>query len=295
MKTLFLLALASSGFGCGAPPTAAAAGKTPPAAPANATPPAPKPASAPAAPAAPAPKRLTPDPLDASVQKLAAQLLDADAQVREDATDALLKMELAAVPYLLEVLVDDAGEYRKRVSPLLGKLTLTRGGALKPGATALLLDGLSSPSAALRRGAAAQLLFAAVAGDDTTKVIDALRAALKGDADKRVREQARTSLRFAAVDVIATHLLADTITPEAMDEHFDKLVRIGEPALDTLTKALAGIGEDLEEAENLRRIRAGIAPGENPTLLRQIAIYHHWETKGRRAVDRIRDREKAGK
>lgn len=258
------------------------------------------PAAASAAPAdppvPPKPARLIPDPLDPVLRKHAAQLLGNDGQTREDASDALAEKKLAALPYLLEVLLDDAGEPRKRIVPLVVKAAFVRGPQgreFAPAATEILLESLKHPSGALRRGAAFELLMPATASAAPDAIIDALRAVVKDDADKAVREQAHKTLKFIAVDVITNRLLSQDVTVRDLDAHFRVLVRVGEPGVETLQKATDGIRRDLNEEIRLDQVRRALSGGiSNPKSLRRIELYSAWSRGAEKALDRIREAEK---
>ncbi len=239
-----------------------------------------------------------PTPLDPAIQKLASKLLEADADERAAAAKTLAAMKYAAIPYLLEVFLDDENLPREPVSQVLAKVWTQRGffqDAVHPEATKTLLEALTYPNPAMRRGAAAGLYVGIYDPKDTGRSIEALRGSSVNDIDASVRRQSGKILQIIAADLVNV-MTEPFANPRNDVKHFATLVSIGENALAALNQGVAFVDTTVVEIENLERIRRGIgAAGMDPLVRQRLLRLIQWRTDAGRTIDQIRNDPRFGR
>ncbi len=179
-----------------------------------------------------------PDVLDPAIQKQARILLAADATEREKAAAFLVAMKRPAIPYLLEVYLDDQDQPRVPVDKALNQVLRVKAAhSIDDEAIAILLDALKHPSAPIRRAAFRSLIDEIIAPKVPESIFDGLRAAAKSDADPHNRQHAKNLLSSTAQPIV-DRMLLPSANPADDAADFAILNRIGSEALAPLNRGI---------------------------------------------------------
>ncbi len=220
-----------------------------------------------------------PTPLDPEIQKLAASLLGAVAAESDKASASLAALKRAAIPYLLEVYLDDEDQPRVSVDKVLNEvLRVAAPHLIDSEAIEVLLDALKHPNAAMRRGAFRTLVDEIIAPKIPEQIFDGLRAAAKADTDARTLRHAKKLLSSTAESLVE-RMLAPAANPADDDKDFATLISIG-------SEAMAPLDRGLMDAD--ATFRQGLAAGPDRRVQKRLLRLTTWKLRASTTVATIR-------